>query len=75
MPPDNVESLTDDEEAQDDDVMINNGLLNDVCGMVQVHTNFLSEEDDDDDEVEGDDNSKEEQTKSRAQNENKKMRT
>ena len=40
LPPDNVESLTDDEEVQDDDVMIDNGFASDVLGTMQVQTNF-----------------------------------
>ena len=42
LPPDNVESLTDDEEVQDDDVMIDNGFASDVLGTMQVQTNFLN---------------------------------
>ena len=34
LSPSNAESLTNDEEAQDDDVTIDNGLPSDVCGMV-----------------------------------------
>ena len=69
--PDNVDALTDDEEVQDDDVMIDNGLPSDVCGTAQVQINFLNREDSDD-EVEDDDNAKEEQFESRAQNEKEK---
>ena len=72
LPPNNAESLTNDKEVQDDDVTIDNGLPSDVCGMVQVQTNFLNGEDNDD-EVKDDDNVKEEQTKSRAQNEKEKL--
>ena len=68
MPPDNYDSLTDDEEVKDVDVMIDNGLLSDICGMVQVQANFLNGEYSND-EVEEDDDAKEEQTESRAQNE------
>ena len=71
LPPDNVDSLTDDEEVQDNDVMVDNGLQSDVCGTVQVQANFLNGEDNDD-EVEDDDNAKEEQTELRAQNEKEK---
>ena len=67
LPPNNVDSLTDDEEVQDDDVMIDNGFPSDVCGTVQVQTNFLNGKDNDN-EVEDDDDIKEEQTESRAQN-------
>ena len=45
LPPDNVDLLADDEEVQDDDVMIDNGLASDVCGKVQIQTNFLNGED------------------------------
>ena len=58
---DNVDSLTDDEEVRDHDVMIDNALPSDVCVTVQVQTNFLNREDHDD-EVEDDDNAKEKQT-------------
>ena len=34
LSPSNAESLTNDEEAQDDDVTVENGLPSDVCGMV-----------------------------------------
>ena len=57
MPPDYVVLLADDEEEQDDDVMIDNRLPSDICGTVQVQTNFLTGEDKDD-EVEDDDNAK-----------------
>ena len=68
LPQDNVESLSDDDddEVQDDDVMIDNGLPNDVCGMLQVLKVFLNGEDNDD-EVKDDDNAKEENTECRAE--------
>ena len=34
--------ITDDEEVQDVDVIIDNGLLSDICGTVQAQTNFLN---------------------------------
>ena len=71
LPPGNVDSQLDDEEVQDDDVMIDSTLPSDVCGMMQVQTNFLNWEDNDD-EVEDDGNAKEEQIESRAQNEKEK---
>ena len=61
LPPDNVGLLTNDEEVQHDNLMINNELLCDVCGTVQVQTNFLNGKDNDD-EVEYDDNANEKQT-------------
>ena len=59
LPPDNVDSLTDDEEVQDGDVIIDNGLPSDVCEMVQVQTIFLNGEENND-EVEDDYIAKEE---------------
>ena len=55
---DNVDWLADDEEVQDDDLMIDNGLPSDVCGTVQVQTNFSNGEDNHD-QLEDDDNTKE----------------
>ena len=46
--------------------MIDNGLPNDVCGMLQVLKVFLNGEDNDD-EVKDDDNAKEENTECRAE--------
>ena len=54
-------TLTDDDEVQDDDALIDNGLPSDVCGTVQVQTYFLNGEDNDH-EGEDDDNAKEKQT-------------
>ena len=34
--------ITDDEEVQDVDVIIDNGLISDICGTVQAQTNFLN---------------------------------
>ena len=58
MPPDNVDSLTDDEKVQDDDVMIDDELPSDVCGTEQVQ-NILNREHNDD-YVEDNDGVKEE---------------
>ena len=55
--PDIVDSATDDEKAQDDDVMIDNGMPDDVCGKMQVQIIFLNGEDNND-EVEDDNNVK-----------------
>ena len=48
LSPDNVDLLTDDEEVQDDDVMIDNALPSDVYGKVLVQTIFLNRENNDD---------------------------
>ena len=48
LSPGNVDLLTDDEEVQDDDVMIDNALPSDVCGKVLVQTIFLNRENNDD---------------------------
>lgn len=48
LSPDNVDLLTDDEEVQDDDVMIDNALSSDVCVKVLVQTIFLNRENNDD---------------------------
>ena len=65
LPPNNADSLTGDEEVQDDDLMIDNGLSSDLCGAVQDQTNFLSGQYNDD-EVGDNDNAEEEQIDSRA---------
>ena len=57
LPPNNVDSLTDEEEVQDDDLIIDIELPSDVCGMVQVQTNFLNGEENHD-EVEDHGNAK-----------------
>ena len=61
--PDNIDSLTDDEEAQDNHVMIDNGFPSDIFGTKQ---NFFGGEDNVD-EAEDDGNAE-----SRAQDEKKK---
>ena len=48
LSPDNVDLLTDDEEVQDDDAMIDNALPSDVCVKVLVQTIFLNRENNDD---------------------------
>ena len=57
LPANNVDSLTDEEVVQDDDLMIDIELPSDVCGMVQVQTSFLNGEENDD-EVEDHGNAK-----------------
>ena len=57
--PVNVDWLKDEEEVQDNDIVIDNGLPSDAEGMVQVQTHFLNKEEKDD-EVENNDNDKEE---------------
>ena len=71
LPIDNVDLLTSDEEVQDYDVMMNNEIPSDVCGMVQAQTNILNREHNDN-KVEDDDNAKEEKTELRSQNEKEK---
>ena len=40
LPPDNIDSLKDDEKVLDDDVIIDDELPSDVCGTVQVQNIF-----------------------------------
>ena len=62
LPIDNVDFLTSDEEVQNYDVMMNNEIPSDVCGMVQAQTNILNGEHNNN-KVEDDDNAKEEKWK------------
>ena len=65
--PGNVDSSTEGEEVQDEDIIIDNGLPSHIYGKIQVQIIFLNGENNDV-EVEDNDNAKEEQIEQRAKN-------